>query len=92
MLWGFWAKSHWLGEKAALVDHDFNLLPAGNKLLDLLGNEWNTRAQGKVEDGTFSFRGFYGEYEGKVTLENGRKVPIHFHLRKGVESQTVELR
>jgi GH35 family endo-1,4-beta-xylanase len=91
MLWGFWVRSHWLGEQAALLDRDFNLLPAGEKLIELLEKEWKTRTDGDLEAGTFAFRGFYGSYAGEITLENGRTLPLQFELKKGQPEVSVQV-
>lgn len=91
MLWGFWRRAHWLGDKAALVDAEFNLLPGGERLLQLLETEWKTVAEGAVEKGEFSFRGFFGEYEGEAVLKDGTRKPFRFRLEQGTDSLTIRL-
>jgi len=91
LLWGFWAKAHWLGKKAALVDANFNLLPAGERLIHLLQEEWNTRTGGKVTDAGFSFRGFYGKYEGEWTGPDGIPHAFRFELERGKDAVVIEL-
>ncbi|CAN5393380.1 hypothetical protein BH11ARM2_BH11ARM2_10390 [soil metagenome] len=60
--WGFWANRHWLPD-AALFDADWKLRPHGKVYLDLIDRQWHTKAMGKTgPDGTYRFRGFYGDY------------------------------
>lgn len=84
LLWGFWQNSHWLGRAAALIDENWNLLPAGQMLSSLLRNEWHTQATAPLTtDGTFSFSGFYGSYDVALHLPNGRRLTAHLSLPKG---------
>ena len=74
MLWGFWARRHWLGPDAALVDRDWTLNPAGQRLFDLLRKEWRTDVDGRTdESGRLHFRGFFGTYEVAID-EKGAKL------------------
>ena len=43
MLWGFGAKTHWLGPDAALMNADNTLNAAGTRISHLLREEWTTR-------------------------------------------------
>jgi GH35 family endo-1,4-beta-xylanase len=75
MLWGFWEKRHWLGKDAALVDAQWNLLPAGERVRKLLLDEWRTRADGRSDSaGRFVFRGFHGDYEVTAVAADGTKM------------------
>jgi endo-1,4-beta-xylanase len=63
MLWGFGAKTHWMGPDAALVNADGTPTAAGSRIGHLLREEWSTRGSGVTgADGRLSFRGFYGSY------------------------------
>jgi GH35 family endo-1,4-beta-xylanase len=76
MLWGFWEKRHFLGDRAALVDKDWKLTPAGERVTQLLLREWRTKLTGVTDGaGKLQFRGFHGTYQvqaggvtGTVTL------------------------
>jgi GH35 family endo-1,4-beta-xylanase len=71
MLWGYWEGAHWLGSSAALVNRDWTLRPAGERLQKLIHEEWTTKGQADPgSSGSLSFRGFYGTYE--FTLADGR--------------------
>jgi endo-1,4-beta-xylanase len=72
MLWGFWERSHWLGRPAILFDAEFNPLPAGEALLNLLETEWKTRLQSRANaNGELRFIGFYGPYKVRVMHPDG---------------------
>jgi GH35 family endo-1,4-beta-xylanase len=87
MFWGFWAKRHWLGPQAALVDADWKLLPAGQRVSKMLREEWRTNLETKAgADGAVSFRGFQGAYEMTTTDSRGRKLRAEVNLTKGSET------
>ncbi|MCI0548475.1 MAG: endo-1,4-beta-xylanase [Candidatus Rokubacteria bacterium] len=73
LLWGFWAGAHWRGRHAALVDEDWEQLPAGARLADLLRREWSTSIEARADaGGVVRFRGFHGRYEVTADLAGGR--------------------
>lgn len=77
LLWGFWEKCHWLGSKAALIDATWNRLPAADRLSNLLHKEWTTKTSGQTApDGTFTFRGFYGRYDIRLTDASGKEAEM----------------
>ncbi len=81
LLWGFWARSHWLGPDAALVDADWQLTAAGERYVQLVGEEWSTHTAGPTAvDGTYAFRGFYGTYTGTATPADGTARPVRVEL------------
>ncbi len=84
LLWGFWNRSHWMGKKAALFEGpEMKANAAGEKLIHLLTQEWNTREQRRSSEAAeFEFRGFYGQYEISVTHE-GQRYHGSFALEKG---------
>ena len=72
LLWGFWAKEHWRPD-AALFRRDWSVKPNGKVWKDLVLGKWRTNVDGTTEgDGTFSTRGFLGDYE--VTVSAGGEV------------------
>jgi GH35 family endo-1,4-beta-xylanase len=72
LLWGFWAKRHWLGPDAALVDKNWELNPAGQRLRKLLLEEWRTNIEARTDgEGRIRFRGFHGDYLFAVTGADG---------------------
>ncbi len=91
LLWGFWSRAHWLGKQAALVDKDFNLLPAGERLLELLEKEWKTTTHGPLTADGFAFRGFFGGYEGEWTDPQGNVHRFEFRLEKGTEALQIDV-
>ncbi|KAK7099607.1 uncharacterized protein [Littorina saxatilis] len=72
LFWGFWDKSHWRGEKAAMVKGDnLEITAAGRRVLDLLENQWmtdETHALSSSHD-PITLRGFHGDYEVHVTYQ-----------------------
>lgn len=66
-----------------LLDEDFRPKPAWERLKRLVREEWWTKEAGRTEkDGTFQFRGFFGQYLVEVVHRN-RRYRFNFHLRKG---------
>ncbi len=64
LLWGFDAKTHWMGPDASLVNADGTLNAAGTRISRLLGEEWTTKGIGVTNaDGRLAFRGFFGTYD-----------------------------
>ncbi|MCX6592385.1 MAG: endo-1,4-beta-xylanase [Acidobacteria bacterium] len=61
--WGFWEGRHWL-PAAALYRRDWSEKPHGKAYRELVFNQWWTNADGVTgTDGTFTVRGFLGDYE-----------------------------
>ncbi len=74
-LWGFWEEQMWIPE-AALWDKDWNRLPPGDALHQLLKEEWHTHWQGQADaNGLVTLDAFYGQY--RVTI-NGESQQIDF--------------
>jgi endo-1,4-beta-xylanase len=87
LLWGFWERRHWLGKDAALLDADLNPLPAGERLSQLLNEEWRTRATLQADvTGAVTFRGYFGRY--RITVaDQSATLP----LTPGIDKVTVTL-
>lgn len=63
LLWGFWEQRHFLKDRAALVDANWQNTPAGDRLDQLLLRDWRTTLTGTTDaTGTLRFRGFPGAY------------------------------
>lgn len=69
-----------------LLRFDGSKKPVYHCLDRLLHEEWHTAVQGATQNGDLSFRGFYGEYEARVTV-GGRTVTLPFVLKKGEDNQ-----
>lgn len=70
-LWGFWERDHWRPD-AALIDKDWNIKPNGKAYEKLVWGDWWTQQEGMTtQDGTYSVRGFLGDY--RVTVRRGTK-------------------
>lgn len=74
---------------AGLLDEAYRPKLAWNRLKNLLWEEWITRERGRTTaDGTFEFRGFYGEYDITVSAK-GRSRTYRTHLAKGKDNRWV---
>jgi endo-1,4-beta-xylanase len=92
MLWGFGAKTHWMGPDAALQNEDGTLNAAGNRISRLLHEEWSTRGDGMTgADGRLAFRGFYGNYALAVRAPGGREIAQEVRLTKTAPAAAVQL-
>jgi hypothetical protein len=81
LLWGFTAKTHWMGPDAALMNEDGTLTPAGTRISRLLREEWTTQGDAVSRaDGRVAFRGFYGTYALDITLPEGRRIAREVRL------------
>ncbi len=92
VLWGFGAKTHWMGPDAALMEKNNTLNAAGERVSHLLREEWTTRGVTPAgENGRAQFRGFFGTYMVTVTLPDGRKVERDVPLTKDTPTAVVKL-
>lgn len=71
MLWGFWAGNHWRGPNAALVNQDWSLNPAGQRLDALLAEWTSDETVTTNSDGAASARLYHGDYELTITTPDG---------------------
>ena len=70
LLWGFWEGQDWRPD-AALFRRDWRIKPNGQVWKDLVLGKWWTSADGfSAADGTYSTRGFLGDYDVKVIAGN----------------------
>ncbi len=92
LIWGFGAKTHWMGPDAALMDADNRLNAAGLRISDLLRREWASRGTVvSAADGRAGFRGFYGLYEVSIALPDGRRVVREVQLTQSAPSAQVRI-
>jgi GH35 family endo-1,4-beta-xylanase len=92
MLWGFGAKTHWMGPDAALMNADGTLTAAGSRLSRLLRDEWSTRGSGVTgADGCLAFRGFYGSYALAVRAPGHGEIMQQVRLTKSAPTTAVQL-
>lgn len=92
VLWGFGAKTHWMGPQAALMDADNTLNPAGRRIAHLLSEEWTTRGQALTSPtGSTRLRGFYGLYSVEIVLPDGQRFTREVSLTQSVSSATIDL-
>jgi len=90
LLWGFGAKTHWMGPDAALMNADNTLNAAGRRISHLLREEWTTAGSLKAVPASGArFRGFYGTYGVTVLLADGRRLEREVTLSKSSPTATL---
>ena len=73
--WDFADRNAWQGAPAGLINKDLQPKPAYNALKDLVKHQWWTSQQLKTgADGQAAFRGFLGDYDITVVMNDGRTV------------------
>ena len=73
VMWGFWEGAHWK-PTGVMLRRDWSLKPNGDAYQDLVFKRWWTNADGKTAaSGTFTTRGFLGDYEIEVKAGNKSK-------------------
>ena len=74
-----------------LLHYDFSKKPAYDALYDLIHRQWHTTVDGNAADGSYLFKGFYGDYELEATVD-GKAVPVKFTLStNGQNEMTITL-
>jgi endo-1,4-beta-xylanase len=92
LLWGFGAKTHWLGPDAALMDANGSLTPAGARISRLLREEWTTRGSATSgADGRLAFRGFYGDYTLSITAPDSCRLVRETRLTESNSTVAVQV-
>ena len=88
IMWGFWAGRHWR-PRAAMFARDWSIRPNGRAYKELVFNQWWTNADGRTDaGGTFTTRGFLGDYA--VTVTHGAlKTTQTVRLEKGGSTLTI---
>lgn len=91
--WGFWQGAHWRAkEGAGLFARDWTPLAAASAYEDLVLKQWWTRAQGATSpDGSYSTRGFLGDYHVSVS-KGGKTQMATYKLSKSSPVLTIMLK
>ncbi|MCC5788422.1 MAG: endo-1,4-beta-xylanase [Opitutales bacterium] len=77
LLWGFWRRAHFLGDKAPLFDEDFEVLPAGERFIRLMEKDFHTEKEISLEGNDATrFRGFYGDYSVRWLDQEGEVLQV----------------
>jgi GH35 family endo-1,4-beta-xylanase len=89
-MWGFHDPYHWL-KYAPLFNADGSLKPSGKAWMDLVHNQWMTKANGKANArGEYATRGFLGDYEITVTA-GGKSKTVQSTLPKAGQTLTIKM-
>lgn len=74
-----WNENYYRG---GLIRNDFTPKPAYKVLVDLFTRKWHTEAEAVTgDDGEAAFRGFFGDYDARVTLPDGTVVRERLSLK-----------
>ena len=90
-MWGYADNTHWLKNAPILrKSNDMSTIkPSGEQFIDLVYNKWWTREEGKTgEDGIYSVRGYYGDYDITVT-KGGASKTVQTSVSKYKDDNTV---
>jgi GH35 family endo-1,4-beta-xylanase len=69
--WNLTDQNAWRGHAGGLTFSDLKPKMAFNTLKNLIKVKWNTKVSSEFKlDDNFNFNGFYGEYEGNITIKN----------------------
>lgn len=67
LMWGFWEGQHWL-PRGAMVRRDWSTKPNHDVWREMVYSKWWTDESGTTgEDGTYSLRGFLGDYDIEIS-------------------------
>lgn len=82
-MWNLTDRNAWRGHAAGILRSDFSPKPAFETLKKLIKETWSTEVDTIINPKKpFQLIGFYGHYEGTLTLKNGEVYPISFdHLK-----------
>lgn len=82
LIWGFWAKTHFLGESGALYRADWSPRPAALVFEDLILHQWRTNTTLNTDrTGATATRAFLGDYEIQIT-SGGRTQTVKLSVDK----------
>ncbi|MGV8094222.1 MAG: endo-1,4-beta-xylanase [Mangrovibacterium sp.] len=85
-LWDATDQNGWRGSAVGILDMNYDPKPAYEALYKLIKKEWHTDIKTRTNDnGIFSFRGFYGDYEGTVQIDS---TDYHFNFTHSSEDTT----
>jgi len=91
LMWGFYAKAHWRGADAAIVDEDWTVNAAG-EMYQALMEEWTTTGAAVTgTNGVADFRGYHGKYEVDVLKPSLQTSEIYLAPGDGPGRYTIEL-
>jgi hypothetical protein len=67
---------------SGLLDEKYEPTPEFLRLKELIKERWTTKLAGKLaDDGSVSFRGFFGDYQITITGPSGRRIEGKFSIR-----------
>lgn len=92
IMWGFWAKAHWLGETGAMFREDWTPKPNLTAYTDLVFGEWWTEEDLVTDaNGEAACRAFLGDYAIIVSAPGRQSAPRQVSLDSNGLDLTVML-
>jgi GH35 family endo-1,4-beta-xylanase len=79
--WNMTDKNAWRGHAGGLLFKDLKPKKAFNTLKYLIKEKWTTKINTIIDSNVFKFNGFYGKYQGKITINN-TEYNFDFHHSK----------
>lgn len=87
--WDFSDRGAWQRAPAGFLRGDMSPKPAYQELMKLIKGKWWTRTEGTTDpQGSFAWRGFFGDYQAKVDIE-GRMTKLAFQVLPGEKHEVV---
>ena len=74
-------KNAWRGHAGGLLFKDLKPKKAFNTLKYLIKKKWDTKINSTIKSNEFNFNGFYGKYQGSITINNERHSFEFYHSK-----------
>ena len=68
--WNMTDRNAWRGHAGGLLFKDLKPKKAFNTLKYLINKKWDTKIKSTIKSNEFNFNGFYGKYQGSITINN----------------------
>ena len=83
-------KNAWRGHAGGLLFKDLKPKKAFNTLKYLIKEKWDTKIKTAIKSNEFNFNGFYGKYQGSITINN-KGIVLSFILKNSKDSIKIYL-
>ena len=79
--WNMTDKNAWRGHAGGLLFKDLKPKKAFSTLKYLIKEKWDTKINSTIKSNEFNFNGFYGKYQGSITINNKRHTFEFYHSK-----------
>ena len=79
--WNMTDKNAWRGHAGGLLFKDLKPKKAFSTLKYLIKEKWDTKINSTIKSNEFNFNGFYGKYQGSITINNKRYSFEFYHSK-----------